>query len=207
MWIIFNQKDKNKFYEVITGKDSLEVYGNECRTNIDNDEYYKLIKSGITFENQDGIWRNHFYYTRNTKGFTKLKNYIIGIKMTEEEALIKTIEQWAIILGTTGTIISLSNLKTSIAKSRNWSYKNDCPCCEYVKQNADSDENNMLGWIGYKKCIPYCPLNKLWPKGCEHTSTKYSQADYDVNKINECAVEIIAECARRLDEERIFTAI
>ena len=62
-------------------------------------------------------------------------------------------------------------------------FNHDCPCCEYVKAQgsvphggADADINCDRG------CEQVCPLDGLWPKGCEYPTSPFARWEVATEK-------------------------
>lgn len=74
-------------------------------------------------------------------------------------------------------------------------YAHWCPMCEYTIHE--------LGFFDYRICHTICPLNGLWPNGCEETDTSYSLAkeayeNKDIELFQMCD-EIIDACKEALN--------
>ena len=100
------------------------------------------------------------------------------MKLTRKEALEITRDLW------------LWLEKTGSPSKRRWpgwdhvpEMINNCPCCEYVHQKLGLNPGVYGVPCGAdvppprtgraKEALAWCPLNKLWPDGCEQLGTAY----------------------------------
>ena len=49
----------------------------------------------------------------------------------------------------------------------------DSPCCEYIK--VQGKKCTSTGLTQNRECAHICPLDSLWPNGCEHSTSLFTR--------------------------------
>lgn len=60
------------------------------------------------------------------------------------------------------------------------SFRNDCPCCDYVLQKKEYVPGYIVPLVYWNlpRCRKDCPFSELWPQGCLHPESMYKQENF-----------------------------
>ena len=99
------------------------------------------------------------------------------MKLNEQATIELTASTWLVIAQkevSKARALQLLGFESSI--TLNWpdDFIHDCPCCEYVTTQG----KEPLGWATYgrtRDCAHICPLDDLWPIGCEYPTSPFKK--------------------------------